>query len=78
VSAPAETPGFTKNIEEETMDRSTKNTLNEAIGKMAMVLQPEHWQALVAARGVAYPYAFTDKIRILRYLILDGKGGRYV
>jgi len=55
------------------MDRSTKITLNEAIEKMAIALQPEHWQALVAAKGVAYPHAFTDKVRILRYLILDEK-----
>jgi hypothetical protein len=43
---------------------------------MAMVLQPEHWQALVAARGVAYPYTLVDKIRILRSIILNEKGGQ--
>ena len=76
MSGPAETPGFTKNVEEETMDRSTKITLNEAIERMATVLQPRHWQALVAAEGVNYPYTLMDKIRILRSIILNEKGGQ--
>ena len=58
------------------MNRETKLTLNEAIERMVTVLQPGHWRALVAAKGVNYPYTLVDKIRILRSIILNEKGGQ--
>lgn len=40
----------------------------DAISRMAMSLRSEHWQAIVAAKGVPYPYSAIEKVKVLERL----------
>jgi hypothetical protein len=55
------------------MDRNTKVIINDVIERFAMSLKTGHWQALVAAMGVKYPYTFAEKVEVVRGLIITRK-----
>lgn len=52
------------------MDAKTKATINDAVERLAMALKREHWQALVAVKGVKYPYTLGEKVKTIRGLII--------
>lgn len=43
--------------------------INQAIERMAVSLEPKHWQAFVAALGISYPHTFYEKKKILKEMI---------
>lgn len=49
---------------------------NEAVERMALSLEPRHWQAFVAEMGMSYPYSFLEKIRTLREIINKNSMGK--
>ncbi|MCM8765938.1 MAG: hypothetical protein NC920_03725 [Candidatus Omnitrophica bacterium] len=42
---------------------------NEAIERMVLSLEPKHWQAFAAEMRISYPYALSEKMKILREII---------
>jgi hypothetical protein len=51
--------------------KQTSVILNEAIERMALCLEQRHWQAFVAERGISYPYTLSEKMKILKAMILN-------
>jgi hypothetical protein len=51
--------------------KQTRLILNEAIERMALSLERRHWQAFVAEKGIAYPYTFPEKMKILKAMIVN-------
>ncbi len=50
------------------MTSSKKNFL-QALMKMARSLSTEDWYAMVAVKGVKFPYSLRDKVKIIREMI---------
>ena len=48
---------------------TTKQNFEQALVKMAQSLSTEQWQAMVALRGVRFPYTLSEKVKILREMI---------
>ena len=48
---------------------TTRQNFEQALVNMARSLSAEEWQAMVAVKGVKFPYTLSEKIRILRKMI---------
>ncbi len=51
---------------------TTKQNFEQALVNMARSLSTEEWQAMVAVKGVKFPYTLSEKIGILRKMINTG------
>ena len=47
----------------------TKQNFEKALVKMARSLSTDQWQAMVAIKGVRFPYTLSDKVKLLREMI---------
>ena len=47
----------------------TKQNFEQALVKMARSLSTEQWQAMVAIKGVRFPYTLSEKVKILKEMI---------
>jgi len=45
--------------------------LNEAVERIVLSLEPRHWQAFVAKKKIPYPYTLTEKMKIVREMLLN-------
>ena len=48
---------------------TTKQNFEQALVNMALSLSAQEWQAMVAVKGVKFPYTLTEKVKILRKMI---------
>ena len=48
---------------------TTKQNFEQALVKMARSLSTEQWQAMVAIKGVRFPYTLSEKVKILKEMI---------
>lgn len=48
---------------------TTKQNYEQALVNMARSLSTEEWQAMVAVKGVKFPYTLSEKVKILREMI---------
>jgi len=48
---------------------TTKQNFEQALVNMARSLSAGEWQAMVAVKGVKFPYTLSEKIRTLRKMI---------
>jgi hypothetical protein len=46
-----------------------KQNFEEALLKMARSLSSEQWQAMVAVKGIKFPYSLREKVKILKEMI---------
>ena len=49
---------------------TTKQNFEQALVNMARSLSMEEWRAMVAVKGVKFPYTLREKIRFLREMII--------
>ena len=58
------------------MPNSTaKETFEQALVRMARSLSTEDWHAMVAIKGVKFPYSLREKVKIIKEMI-DTDAGR--
>ena len=50
-------------------NNTTRQNFEQALVNMARSLSTEEWQAMVAVKGVKFPYTLSEKIRILTKMI---------
>ena len=48
---------------------TTKQNFEQALVNMARSLSAKEWQAMVAVKGVKFPYTLSEKVRILKKMI---------
>ena len=48
---------------------TAKQNFEQALVKMARSLSTEQWQAMVAIKGVRFPYTLSEKVKILKEMI---------
>ena len=48
---------------------TTRQNFEQALVNMARSLSTVEWQAVVAVKGVKFPYTLSEKVRILRKMI---------
>ncbi len=52
------------------MPNSTaKETFEQALVRMARSLSMEDWHAMVAVKGVKFPYSLREKVKLIREMI---------
>lgn len=50
-------------------NNTTRQNFEQALVNMARSLSAQEWQAMVAVKGVKFPYTLSEKVRILRKMI---------
>ncbi len=50
-------------------NNTTKQNFEQALVKMARSLSREHWQAMVALKGVKFHCSLSEKVKILKEMI---------
>ncbi len=50
-------------------NRITKQNFEQALVNMARSLSAQEWHAMVAVKGVKFPYTLSEKVKILRNMI---------
>ena len=48
---------------------TTKLNFEQALVNMARSLSAQEWQAMVAVKGVKFPYTLSEKVKILRKMV---------
>ena len=48
---------------------TTKESFEQVLLRMAQSLSMEDWQAMVAVKGVKFPYSLREKVKILREMV---------